>query len=53
MIKENEVKMIVAITKQTHKEIKKRAIDEGVSLKEWVREALAEHIKRKIELGWK
>jgi predicted HicB family RNase H-like nuclease len=36
----------------THCEIKKRAAQKNMSIREWIEEAIVNQIKKEIDLGW-
>lgn len=46
-------RITVEVDDITHSHIKKTIVDQGVTIKEWILEAIADKIRKDAELGFK
>lgn len=46
-------RLAVDLNKVIHDEIKKRAIDRGMTIRQWIEEAIVNQIRLDEGLGWK
>jgi hypothetical protein len=53
MAKESEKRLAVDVDKITHSHIKKVCVDREISIRKWIEEAIADKIKKDINLGFK
>ena len=53
MAKQDEKRLAVNIDKITHSHIKKICVDRDISIKDWVKEAIADKIKKDFDLGFR
>jgi hypothetical protein len=53
MNKVDEKRLTIDMDKITHSHIKKIAVDRNTSMRKWILEAIAEKIRRDLELGFK
>lgn len=51
--KRNEKRLAVDLNPEFIIELKRRAVVQGISLKDWVVAALVDKIKKDTDLGWK